>query len=135
VLNDQPDGCQCLELMSMQKLGKFFSRDLCMTTFGDAANGMLPHIAGSMSTGFIGVTAFLHELNPRINSLKSDAGNAEIAEAIMDASAGYEEKHRPLAQKLVDFSAEQGGIFAGGIVDEDTLSRRPKFLWKTMSGN
>ena len=93
ILNEQPDGCVCLELMAMEKLGGFFNEDLCMTSFGDAANGMLPHIAGSMSTGFIGVTTFLHErLNPRLQALSSSASNPEIAKALMDASTEYEKK-------------------------------------------
>jgi len=117
----------------MPKLGAFYNKELCITSFGDAANGMLPHIAGSMSTGFIGITTFLREeMNPRIKSLDSHASNTEIAEAITKASARYEAKHRPLAQKLVDYSAEQGGIFSGGVTDVETLSKRPAFLWQTV---
>lgn len=116
----------------MKHLGTFFNRDLCMTSFGDAANGMLPHIAGSMSTGFIGATTFLHdEFNPRIKSLAANAEKAEIAGALMDASAGYEREHRPLAQKLVDYSAEQADIWNGGVLDADVFSKRPRFLWET----
>lgn len=103
-----------------------------MTSFGDAANGMLPHIAASMSAGFIGVTTFLHkELNPRIENLRPNASNAEIAEAIMEASAGYERTHRPLAQKLVDYSTEQGGLWSGGVLDVEKLATRPRFLWQS----
>jgi len=132
LLNDEPDA-QCLDLTYMPKLGAFYNKELGITTFGDAANGMLPHIAGSMSTGFIGITTFLkEEMNPRIKSLDSNASKTEIAEAIMEASAGYEAKHRPLAQKLVDYSAEQGGIFSGGVTDAETLSKRPGFLWRTV---
>ena len=119
----------------METLGKFYNTDLCMTTFGDAANGMLPHIAGSMSTGFIGVTTFVHdEFNPLIESLNVDASDVEIAAAFMKASAGYETRHRPLAQKLVDYSVEQGSIFSGAVLDVDKLSMRPKFLWQTVKG-
>lgn len=101
-----------------------------MTTFGDAANGMLPHIAGSMSTGFIGVTVFLHEgLNPLIDRLSSDATNEEIADLVLEASALYDVTHRPLAQKLLDFTTEQGPLWSGGIVDVEELAKRPRFLW------
>ncbi|KAA8572826.1 hypothetical protein EYC84_003398 [Monilinia fructicola] len=73
---------------------------------------MLPHIGGSMATGFIGVTTFLHEeLNPRIRALDPDASNARIAEVLKEASIAYERKHKPLAQKLVDYSREQGFVF------------------------
>lgn len=131
MLNDQPDGCICLELMATEKLGKFYNEDLCMTSFGDAANGMLPHIAGSMSTGFIGSTTFLcDELNPRFKALGPNASNDEIAKTLMEASARYQEKHQPLAQKLADYSAEQGSVFAGGVLDVDKLSMRPRFLWQ-----
>jgi salicylate hydroxylase len=135
ILNDQPDGSVCLELMAMEQLGKFYNEDFCMTSFGDAANGMLPHIAGSMSTGFIGVTTFLHEeLNPRLEALSPTASNEEIARTLMEASANYEKKHRPLSQKLVDYSIQQGGIFSGGILDVNELSVRPRFLWQTVRG-
>lgn len=103
-----------------------------MTLFGDSANGMLPHIAGSMSTGFIGVTTFLHEeLNPRLKSLRPDASDEEISQVLMEASAAYDQKHRPLAQILHDYSVEQGPLWSGGVVDVDELSRRPKFLWQS----
>ncbi|PQE11448.1 hypothetical protein CJF32_00009530 [Rutstroemia sp. NJR-2017a WRK4] len=134
LLNEQPGGCVCLELTHVHTLGTFYNEDLSMTSFGDAANGMLPHIAGSMSTGCIGVTTFLHEqLNPRIQGLSPDASNSEIASALKEASIAYENKHRPLAQKLVDYSREQGFIFSGGVLDEDELSERPRFLWKADS--
>lgn len=107
-----------------------------MTSFGDAANGMLPHIGGSMATGFIGVTTFLHEeLNPRIHALNPNASNAEIAEVLMEASIAYERKHKPLAQKLVDYSREQGFVFSGGVTDAEELARRARFLWKADSYN
>ncbi|KUJ16736.1 uncharacterized protein LY89DRAFT_585378 [Mollisia scopiformis] len=123
--------CQCLDLMVMKKLGLFYNKELRMTSFGDAANGMPPHMGGSMSTGFIGVTTFLYqELNPRIESLSPQASNAEIAEIVMEASLEYEEKHRPLAQKLCDYSIEQGDIFTGGVIDIDEITRRPKSLWE-----
>lgn len=131
LLNDEPDGPVRLELTAMEKLETFFNKDLCMTSFGDAANGMLPHIAASMSTGFIGATTFVHdEFNPRIKNLKPDASNAEIENLILEASAAYERTHKPLAQKLVDYSREQGYIFSGGVLDVDELSRRPRFLWQ-----
>ncbi|KAI9646386.1 hypothetical protein NHQ30_004377 [Ciborinia camelliae] len=136
LLNDQPGGCICLELTHMHTLGTFYNQDLCMTSFGDAANGMLPHIGGSMATGFIGVTSFLlEELNPRIQALDSDASNAEIAKVLMEASIAYERKHKPLAQKLVDYSREQGFVFSGGVVDAEELARRARFLWKADSYN
>ncbi|ESZ96059.1 hypothetical protein SBOR_3536 [Sclerotinia borealis F-4128] len=135
LLNEQPGGCVCLELAHVHKLGPFFNKNLC-TSFGDAANGMLPHIGGSMATGFIGVTTFLHEeLNPRIHALSADASNVEIAEVLMEASVAYERKHKPLAQKLVDYSREQGFVFSGGVVDAVELARRARFLWKADSYN
>jgi len=101
-------------------------------SFGDAANGMLPHIAGSMSTGFIGTTTFLHdELNPRIASLAPDASDEEISAMLMQAADGYERKHKPLAQKLVDYSWEQGTIFNGGVTDTEVIATRPRFLWQS----
>lgn len=102
-----------------------------MTSFGDAANGMQPHIAGSMSTGFIGVTTYLHEeLNPRLSGLDVNASHVDIAEMLMDAAAGYEERHRPLAQTLVDYSDEQGKLWSSGELDLQKLSMRPRFLWQ-----
>lgn len=85
-----------------------------------------------MSCGFIGCTTFLHEeWNERIRSnlLPADASNAEIADALIEASRAYEAKHLPLAQKLVDFSAEQGPMWSGGITDVSLLKERPFFLW------
>jgi salicylate hydroxylase len=116
----------------METLETFVNPELCMTTFGDAANAMTPHIAGSMSCGFIGCTTFLHEeWNPRIQSGKipANASNEEIEAALLEASRGYEAKHRPLAQKLVNLSAEQGPLWSGGITDVDALRERPMFLW------
>ncbi|KAF7907559.1 uncharacterized protein EAF01_005145 [Botrytis porri] len=136
LLNDQPGGCVCLELTHMQTLGTFTNQSHCMTSFGDSANGMLPHIGGSMATGFIGVTTFLHEeLNPRIHVLSPNASNAEIAKVLMEASIAYERKHKPLAQKLVDYSREQGFVFSGGVTDAEELARRARFLWKADSYN
>lgn len=89
-----------------------------------------------MATGFIGVTTFLvEELNPRIQNLNPHASNAEIAEVLMEASVAYERKHKPLAQKLVDYSREQGFVFSGGVVDAEELARRARFLWKADSYN
>ncbi|CZR62347.1 related to salicylate 1-monooxygenase [Phialocephala subalpina] len=120
-----------VNLMVMKNLGAFHNPDLHMTSFGDAANGMLPHMGGSMSTGFIGVTTFLHsELNPRLESLSPEASNEEIAKVITDASIEYEKKHMPLAQKLCDYSIEQGAVFTGGVLDIDEIQRRPKSLWR-----
>lgn len=85
-----------------------------------------------MSCGFIGCTTFLHEeWNQRIRSglLPADASNAEITDALVDASRAYETKHLPLAQKLVDISAEQGPMWSGGITDVPLLKERPLFLW------
>ncbi|KAJ6439410.1 ABC multidrug transporter [Purpureocillium lavendulum] len=129
---DTPGGCQRLELSHLGTLGTVVNPDLCMTTFGDAANAMTPHIAGSMSCGFIGCTAFLHEeWNPRVRSgqLRDNASDDEIAEALMDASRRYEEKHLPLAQRLVDASLEQASLWTGGISDVEVLRERPLFLW------
>lgn len=103
-----------------------------MTTFGDAANTMTPHIAGSMSCGFIGCTTFLHEeWNPLVHSgfLPSHATNSQIRASLIDASKAYETKHLPFAQKLVDISAQQGPMWSGGITDVHMLSERPLFLW------
>lgn len=120
-----------LDLMAMEKLGSFHSEDLCMTSFGDAANGMQPHIAGSMSTGFIGVTTYLHgELNPLLSKLPLDASDADIHDMLNNAAVGYEQKHRPLAQKLVDYSNEQGKLWSSGELDLEKLSIRPRFLWQ-----
>jgi len=121
--------------MHFERLGTFVNESLCMTSFGDAANAMTPHIAGSMSCGFIGTTTFLHEeWNPRVQSLSADASDADIARALVDASKAYEAKHRPLAQKLVDYSAEQGPLWSGGITDIETLRERPLFLWCSADG-
>lgn len=132
VQTDTPGGCQRLELSHMERLETLVNPELCMTTFGDAANAMTPHIAGSMSCGFIGCTTFLHEeWNPRVLSgqLPADASNIDIAAAVVEASRRYEAKHLPLAQKLVDISAEQGPLWSGGITDVKTLRERPLFLW------
>ncbi|UNI24669.1 hypothetical protein JDV02_010400 [Purpureocillium takamizusanense] len=129
---ETPGGCQRLELSHLGEIGSLVNADLCMTTFGDAANAMTPHIAGSMSCGFIGCTTFLHEeWNPRVLSgeLPADASDAEIANALMEASRGYQEKHLPLAQRLVNASLEQASLWAGGIADVEVLRERPLFLW------
>lgn len=91
---------------------------------------MLPFIAGSMSTGFIGAATFLRAYNRRIGALPPAATDAEIAAALADAAAAYDRAHRPLAQKLHDYSAEQGPLWCSGTVDVDELSRRPKVLWR-----
>lgn len=130
--SDTRGGCQRLNITHMEKLETLFNSELCITLFGDAANAMTPHIAGSMSCGFIGCTTFLHEeWNQRIRSglLPADASNAEITDALVDASRAYETKHLPLAQKLVDISAEQGPMWSGGITDVPLLKERPLFLW------
>lgn len=132
LVQDTPGGCQRLELSHMSHLETFVNDDLGMTLFGDAANAMTPHIAGSMSCGFIGVTTFLHEQwNPLIRSgkLADDASDAEIAAALVVASQAYEARHRPLAQQLVNFSAEQGPLWSGAVTDVETLRERPLFLW------
>ncbi|GAM44081.1 hypothetical protein TCE0_060r19415 [Talaromyces pinophilus] len=132
VHSDTRGGCQRLNITHMEKLETLFNSELGITLFGDAANAMTPHIAGSMSCGFIGCATFLHEeWNQRIRSglLPADASNAEIADALVDASRAYEIKHLPLAQKLVDISAEQGPMWSGGITDVPLLKERPLFLW------
>jgi hypothetical protein len=132
MLSEQEEGFQQLDLMTMITLGRFYNKDLCMTSFGDAANGMLPHIAGSMSTGFIGATKFLHdELNPCLKALDPQTSDAEISDALMDASSAYEKIHRPLAQKLLEYSIEQGTLWSSELLDLDELSKRPRFLWET----
>lgn len=84
-----------------------------------------------MSTGFIGAATFLREYNARVASLPSNATDATIAAALAEASAVYDMEHRPLAQQLHDYSAEQGPLWCSGIVDDvEELSRRPRFLWK-----
>ena len=118
----------------MEQLESLFSPELCMTTFGDAANAMTPHIAGSMSCGVIGCTTFLHqEWNPRIRSgaISANATNEEIASALSEASLAYEKKHLALAQKLVDISAEQGPLWSGGITNIEELKVRPLILWNS----
>lgn len=130
LLSETPGGPQRLELTNIGTLPAFSSPALPLTTFGDAANGMLPFIAGSMSTGFIGAATFLREFNSRIDALAPDASDEEISKALADASAAYDQKHRPLAQKLHDYSVEQGPLWSSATVDVDELSRRPKFLWK-----
>lgn len=118
----------------MEKLDTLVDPELCITLFGDAANAMTPHIAGSMSCGFIGCTTFLHEeWNQRIRTgmLPADVSNTQIADALVEASKAYEVKHLPLAQKLVDISAEQGPMWSGGITDVSLLKERPLFLWRS----
>lgn len=105
------------------------NKDLGITAFGDAANAMTPHIAGSMSCGFIGAATFLKEWNPRVQALGPHASDAAIAEALYKSAEAYDSIHRPLAQKLLDFSAEQGPLWSGGVTDVETLSKRPMFLW------
>ncbi|TQS31826.1 hypothetical protein Golomagni_07879, partial [Golovinomyces magnicellulatus] len=134
MFTDTPGGCQRLQITHMETLERLTNPELCMTTFGDAANAMTPHIAGSMSCGFIGCTTFLHEeWNPRIlsGSLKADATNEEIAAALNEASLAYEKKHLPLAQELVDISAQQGPLWSGGVTDVEELRRRPLILWNS----
>lgn len=130
--NDTRGGCQRLNITHMQKLETLVNPELCITLFGDAANVMTPHMAGSMSCGFIGCTTFLHEEWNRLirsGSLSADASNEQIAEALIKASQAYEVKHLPLAQKLVDMSAEQGPMWSGGVTDVKSLKERPLFLW------
>lgn len=130
--SDTPGGCQRLEITHMERLETFFNPDLLITTFGDAANATTPHIAGSMSCGFIGCTTFLRdEWNSRIESglLAAEASVEEIAATLAEASQAYVEKHLPLAQKLVDISEEQGPLWSGGVIDVETLRERPLFLW------
>lgn len=90
---------------------------------------MLPFIAGSLSTGLIGAATFLDEYNQRIGALPPDASDDEIAATLKDAAAVYDWHHRPLAQILHDYSAEQGPLWCSGRVDVDELARRPRFLW------
>jgi salicylate hydroxylase len=117
--------------MVMKKLGCFVNESLRMTSFGDAANGMPPHMGASMSAGFIGVTNFLHkEWNPRLGNLAVDASKVEIAKMLAEASIEYEKQHRPLSQKLLDYSIGQGKVFMGQVLDVEEMQKRPKFLWR-----
>ncbi|KAM0812304.1 putative salicylate hydroxylase [Seiridium cardinale] len=119
-----------VELDNLVALDPFYHPDLCLTTFGDAASGKLPHLGGSLSSGAIGVSVFLHDgLNPLIDRLSHDATNEEITSLIMEASGLYDVTHRSLAQKLLDFSNEQGRLWMSGSIDIEELTRRPKFLW------
>lgn len=132
--SDTRGGCARLNITHLGKIGTIFNPELGITLFGDAANAMTPHMAGSMFCGFIGCTTFLHEeWNRRIRSgaLPADASNAQIADALVEASRAYEKKHLPLAQKLSDMSAEQGPMWSGGITDVELLTERPLFLWSS----
>lgn len=64
-----------------------------------------------------------------IQRLGEDASREEIATVLAEASRNYETKHLPLAQKLVDISAEQGPLWSGGVTDVDILRERPLLLW------
>ncbi|KAK7993306.1 hypothetical protein PG989_006687 [Apiospora arundinis] len=119
--------CQRLELSHLGELGAFTNGNI--TTFGDAANAMTPHMAGSMSTGIIGVAKFVTEWNSRIQGLAADASDAEITRVFQAASKAYETAHLPLAQKIVKFSQEQQLRWGGGITDHDVLIERFHFLW------
>ncbi|ORY63469.1 putative salicylate hydroxylase [Pseudomassariella vexata] len=125
-----PGGCQRLELMHLGQLGPFTNPELNITTFGDSANAMTPHMAGSMSTGIIGVATFVQEWNKRAHALKSEASHADIAFALAQASQAYEARHKPLAQNIVDASLRQGEFgWSSGITDADTLTRPFHSLW------
>ena len=116
----------------MEHLETLVDTNLNITLFGDAANAMTPHMAGSMACGFIGCCTFLHEeWNPRILSgaIAPDASDREIASTLVEASMAYELKHLPLAQKLVDLSARQGPLWSGGVTDVARLCEGPAFLW------
>ncbi|KAK6859098.1 salicylate 1-monooxygenase SalA [Apiospora arundinis] len=119
--------CQRLELFHLGELGAFTNGNI--TTFGDAANAMTPHMAGSMSTGIIGVAKFVTQWNSRIQSLAADASDADITRVFWAASKAYEAAHLPLAQKIVKFSQEQQLRWGGGITDHDVLIERFHFLW------
>ncbi|KAK8096534.1 FAD/NAD(P)-binding domain-containing protein [Apiospora kogelbergensis] len=119
---------QRLELFHLGELGAFTNRNV--TTFGDAANAMTPHMAGSMSTGIIGVAKFVREWNARIQALPADdTTDSDITRVFRDASRAYEAAHRPLAQKIVRFSQEQQHRWGGGVTDYDVLAERFHFLW------
>ncbi|KAK9419041.1 putative salicylate hydroxylase [Seiridium unicorne] len=119
-----PGGCQRLDMTHLGQLGAFTDSELPITLFGDAANAMTPHIAGSMSTGIVGVATFILEWNSRLQT-----SELEIATTFNEASKIYDAKHRPVAQELVDRSFEQGGLWSGAITDADKLMEHPKFLW------
>lgn len=124
-------GCQRLELMHLGNLGAFTNTDLHITTFGDSANGMTPHMAGSMSIGIVGVAAFVQEWNKRVDALAADAPDADIAGAFDEASQAYETRHKAIAQKIIDFSSEQGPKrWSSGNTDHDFLIERFFLLWK-----
>ncbi|KAH8884882.1 putative salicylate hydroxylase [Thozetella sp. PMI_491] len=129
LLAETPGGPQRLELKDLGKLQSFVNNNLGIAAFGDAANAMTPHIAGSMSCGFIGAATFLQKWNARLESLGPEAKDTEIEEALRASAEEYDAAHRPLAQKLLDLSAEQGPLWSGGVTDVETLKERPMFLW------
>ncbi|KAH8657925.1 hypothetical protein BX600DRAFT_514464 [Xylariales sp. PMI_506] len=128
------EGCQRLELTHLGELGAFTNPELLITTFGDAANAMCPHMAGSMSTGVIGVATFVQEWNKRVQSLNPDASDVEIAKVFADASQAYESRQKPLAQTIVNDSLRQGEFgWSSGSTDHDYLKGTFPFLWNAAS--
>ncbi|ORY59192.1 putative salicylate hydroxylase [Pseudomassariella vexata] len=135
LISSAPAGPQPLFLPTLTQLEPFYNASLCTTTFGDAAHGMPPHLAASLSTVFLGVTTFLRDgLNPLIDRLSCDATNAEIADLIMEAAAAYDVVHRPLAQKLLGLSQEQGELWSGGRTEVEELIRRSRVVWGCADG-
>jgi salicylate hydroxylase len=124
-----PDGCQRLEMMHLGKLGTYVNSELCITTFGDAANAMPPHLAGSLSTGIVGVAVFIAELKKRSEVLGPDVSDTKIKSVLNESALAYETLHMPLAQKFTDLSVEQGGRWSSGITDVDKLRENLLKLW------
>lgn len=121
--------------MHLGQLGTYTNPGLCITTFGDAANAMLPYLAGSMATGIVGIAAFIIELKKRSEVLAPDATDHDIKTVLIDAAEAYEARHKPLAQKFVDLSVEQGTRCGGGVTDVEKLRENLYQMWnmaKTM---
>lgn len=104
-------------------MGTFVKAELPIILFGDAANAMTPHIAGSMSTGIFGAATFITQWNARLR----DSGS-HISTILSEVSKAYEFEHKPTAQKLMDLSLEQGGRWSGGITDTRSLLEHPTYL-------
>lgn len=119
-----PGGCQRLDITHIGQLEAFTKPEVPITLFGDAANAMTPHIAGSMSTGIIGAATFIKEWNKRLKAIDVD-----VAAALVESSKIYDTNHRRLAQELVNRSLEQGSRWSGAITNPEILLEHPKFLW------
>jgi salicylate hydroxylase len=135
LLKHTPGGFQRLEMMHLGELGTYVNPELCVTTFGDAANAMPPHLAGSLSTGIVGIATFLKELTKRSETLAPDSSDTDIKRVLVESAEAYEARHKPLAQKFVNLSVDQGTRWSGGVTDENKLREYLYQLWnfaKTM---